>query len=89
MLDLRVRELIAAQLRRQHEEIRDELHVADDLGADSLDQTELLLAFEQEFDLKLEMPATGLGTVEQTIERLRRALEGQAVLDQEQSSSRA
>lgn len=88
MVDQRIREMIAEQLRRPKEEIRDDLHIATDLGADSLDQTEMLLAFEHEFGLKLEPPEAGFGTVLQVIQRIARAVEEKNARGTEASDTR-
>ena len=50
----RVKELIAEQLGLQPEDIRPECSFVDDLGADSLDLVELLMAFSDEFDIEID-----------------------------------
>ncbi|MBE7019878.1 MAG: acyl carrier protein [Ruminococcaceae bacterium] len=50
----RVKELIAEQLGLQPEDIRPECSLQDDLGADSLDLVELLMAFSDEFGIEIE-----------------------------------
>ena len=49
----RVKELIAEQLGLQPDDIRPECSFVDDLGADSLDLVELLMAFSDEFDIEI------------------------------------
>jgi len=44
-----VRTLVARQLRVDIEFVTSETHFADDLGADSLDRVELMLAIEDQF----------------------------------------
>ena len=53
LIDSKVREIIALQLGLGEEEIVPESSFAQDLGADSLDLTELVMAFEEEFGLDI------------------------------------
>lgn len=46
--------IIAEQLDIEPSKITPSSNVLDDLGADSLDLVELIMAFEGEFDLKVE-----------------------------------
>jgi len=50
----RVKKIIADQLGVKQEEVTDEAKFIDDLGADSLDTVELVMALEEEFGV--EMP---------------------------------
>ena len=52
-LDERVSELIVEQLGVSAEEIVSEASFIDDLGADSLDIVELVMAMEEAFDLEI------------------------------------
>jgi len=52
-LDTRVSELIVEQLGVSMEEIRPEASFIDDLGADSLGLVELVLAFEEAFEIDI------------------------------------
>jgi len=49
----KVRKIIAEQLGIDEEEITLESSFIDDLGADSLDIVELIMALEEEFDLEI------------------------------------
>lgn len=49
----RVINLIAEQLGVSQEEVTPEASFIDDLGADSLDTVELVMAFEEEFDIEI------------------------------------
>ncbi len=49
----RVKKIIAERLSVSEDEIRMDSSFLDDLGADSLDIVELIMAFEEEFDLKI------------------------------------
>ena len=52
-IEQRVRKIIAEQLGVNEAEIKTESSFVDDLGADSLDTVELVMAFEEEFDLEI------------------------------------
>jgi acyl carrier protein len=49
----KVRQIIVDQLGKEADEIKPESHFVQDLGADSLDIVELVMAFEEEFDLEI------------------------------------
>ena len=48
-----VRKVLAKQLRRPEEGITSESRIMEDLGADSLDNVELIMALEEEFGLEV------------------------------------
>ena len=50
----KVRELIADKLGVDKDEVTEEASLIDDLGADSLDLVDLVMVFEEEFDVKIE-----------------------------------
>jgi acyl carrier protein len=49
----RVREIIANELGVELEKVTDEASFVEDLGADSLDTVELVMAFEEEFGVEI------------------------------------
>jgi acyl carrier protein len=49
----RIVEIIATQLGIEEEDVTAAASVIDDLGADSLDVVELVMALEEEFDLEI------------------------------------
>ena len=53
-LESRVKEIIVEQLGVNESQVTPEASFIEDLGADSLDQVELVMAFEEEF--KAEIP---------------------------------
>ena len=53
-LESRVKDIIVDQLGVDPGEVTDSAHFIEDLGADSLDTVELVMAFEDEF--KIEIP---------------------------------
>lgn len=64
----KVIELIANQLNLKTEEIKPESQILNDLGADSLDVVEMLMALEEEFGITIPAEeATALATVEDVI----------------------
>ena len=49
----RVKEIICKQLGVEEDEVNPNAKFIEDLGADSLDTVELVMAFEEEFDLEI------------------------------------
>jgi len=49
----KVKAIIAEQLGVKSEEVTNEASFVDDLGADSLDTVELVMAFEEEFGIEI------------------------------------
>ncbi len=64
---LRVKQLIADRFERNIEEVTDDASFVDDLGADSLDITELLMTLEEEFNLEIDDDANNIVTVGEAI----------------------
>jgi acyl carrier protein len=59
-----VKKVVVDQLEVGEEEVTPAASFVDDLGADSLDQVELIMAFEEEFDLEIpDEDAEGIRTV--------------------------
>jgi acyl carrier protein len=52
-VEKRVKEIIVEQLGVSEEEVVPEASFIDDLGADSLDTVELVMALEEEFDIEI------------------------------------
>lgn len=49
----KVKQLVAEQLCISADDIKDDANIIDDLGADSLDVVELLMSFEDEFNVSI------------------------------------
>ncbi|MFQ5677942.1 MAG: acyl carrier protein [Gemmatimonadota bacterium] len=49
----RVKEIIAQELGVEQEKVTEEASFVEDLGADSLDTVELVMAFEEEFGIEI------------------------------------
>ncbi len=64
----KVKQLIAERFERNIDEVTDDASFVDDLGADSLDITELLMALEEEFNIEIDDDANNIVTVGQAIE---------------------
>lgn len=64
MIFEKVKEIIAEELGVEADTVTLESHLADDLGADSLDAIELIMAVEEEFDVQIDdSEATSIQTV--------------------------
>ncbi|MCR4437975.1 MAG: acyl carrier protein [bacterium] len=71
----RVKEIIVDQLGVDANEVTDQASFIDDLGADSLDTVELIMAFEEEFDIEIpDEEAEKLTTVGKALEYLEKKL---------------
>ena len=71
----KVIDLIVDQLGVDADNVTPEAHFIDDLGADSLDTVELVMAFEEEFDIEIpDEDAEKLETVGNAIEYLNKRL---------------
>ncbi|MGH1363102.1 MAG: acyl carrier protein [Calditrichia bacterium] len=52
-LEDKVRDIIIDKLGVAPEKVKEDAHFIDDLGADSLDTVELVMAFEEEFEVEI------------------------------------
>ena len=60
----RVKNIIVTQLGVKEEDVNNESKFIDDLGADSLDTVELVMALEEAFDIEIpDEAAEGIATV--------------------------
>lgn len=64
----KIKEVIANRLGRSIDEVTDEARFIEDLGADSLDLTELLMTLEEEFNIQLDDDANQIITVGDAIQ---------------------
>lgn len=72
----KVKEIIARELDVNIEQVTDEASFIEDLGADSLDTVELIMAFEEEFNISVPDEDTEkLQTVDQLIKYLEEKVE--------------
>jgi acyl carrier protein len=71
-IEKRVKEIIAEQLGLSLEEVANESSYVDDLGADSLDVVELVMALEEEFDIEIsDDELEKIRTVQDTIDYIK------------------
>ena len=52
-VEKRIKEIVAEQLGVEESQVTNEASFMDDLGADSLDTVELVMALEEEFDIEI------------------------------------
>jgi acyl carrier protein len=70
-LEEKVKDIIVDKLGVAPEKVKPEAHFIDDLGADSLDTVELVMAFEEEFNVEIpDDDAQQITTVKAAIEYL-------------------
>ncbi|MBP7080993.1 MAG: acyl carrier protein [Rhodocyclaceae bacterium] len=68
-IEQRVRKIVAEQLGVNESDIKSESSFVDDLGADSLDTVELVMALEEEFECEIpDEDAEKITTVQQAID---------------------
>lgn len=64
----KVQKIVAEQLSVDLEEVKPEASFANDLGADSLDTVELVMALEEEFEIEIpDEAAEGITTVQDAV----------------------
>ena len=65
----RVKAIIGEQLNVKDEEVSDQANFEDDLGADSLDIVELVMKFEEDFDIEIsDEDAEKIKTVQEAVD---------------------
>ncbi len=68
-IEEKVKKIVAEQLGSGEDEISNESSFIDDLGADSLDTVELVMALEEEFDIEIpDDDAEKIATVQAAID---------------------
>ncbi len=68
----KVRKIVSEQLSVEEAEVAPESSFANDLGADSLDTVELVMALEEEFDIEIpDEAAEGIGTVQAAVDYIK------------------
>ena len=68
-IEQQVKSIVAEQLGVKEEEVTNEASFVDDLGADSLDTVELVMALEEEFETEIpDEEAEKITTVQQAID---------------------
>ena len=70
-IELRVKKIVAEQLGVNETDIKNESTFVDDLGADSLDTVELVMALEEEFECETpDEEAEKITSVQQAIDHI-------------------
>ena len=73
-LENKIKEIICEQLDVPEADVVPEALYADDLGADSLDLVELIMAMEEKFDISIpDEEAEKIATVQDTIDFVKKA----------------
>ena len=73
----RVKKIVIEQLGVKEEEVTSESSFVDDLGADSLDTVELVMALEEEFDTEIpDEEAEKINTVQIAVDYIKANVEG-------------
>jgi acyl carrier protein len=68
-VEKRIKEIVAEQLGVEESQVSNESSFMDDLGADSLDTVELVMALEEEFDIEIsDENAEKIQTVQDAID---------------------
>jgi acyl carrier protein len=76
-IEARVKEIIVNELGVETEKVTDDASFVEDLGADSLDTVELVMAFEEEFGIDIpDEDAEQMRTVGEAISYLKKNAEG-------------
>lgn len=76
-IEAKVKEIIVQQLGVDESKVTLDASFVDDLGADSLDTVELVMAFEEEFNVEIpDEAAEKIATVRDAVEYLKQHLEG-------------
>jgi acyl carrier protein len=66
--DVKIKQIIAEKLGVSEDKVTTDASFVDDLGADSLDQVELIMAFEDAFDIEIpDEDAEKLKTVKDAV----------------------
>jgi len=72
----KIKKIICEQLDVPEKDVVPEASFVDDLGADSLDQVELIMAMEEEFDISIpDEDAEKIGTVQNAVDYIKKAQE--------------
>ena len=71
-IETKVKQIIVEQLGVDESQVDDTASFVDDLGADSLDIVELVMAFEEAFDIDIpDEDAEKIGTVKDAVEYIK------------------
>jgi len=75
-IEKRVRKIVVDQLGVREDQVTPNASFVDDLGADSLDTVELVMALEEEFDLEIpDEDAENIRTIGEAVDYIKEHLE--------------
>jgi acyl carrier protein len=75
----KVKKIVVEQLEVEADQVTPEANFANDLGADSLDTVELVMALEEEFDIEIpDEVAEKIDTVGKAVEHISSEIEAKA-----------
>lgn len=75
-IEVRVKKIVVEQLGVKEEEVTNDASFVDDLGADSLDTVELVMALEEEFETEIpDEDAEKITTIQQAVDYITAHLE--------------
>ena len=76
MIEKRIKEIMAEHLGVKLEDVKDDSNLIDDLGSDSLDGVELVMAMEEEFEIEIpDADAEKLTTVKEVTDYIKKQKE--------------
>ena len=79
-IEERVKKVVVEQLGVKENEVNNEASFVDDLGADSLDTVELVMALEEEFDTEIpDEDAEKITTIQQAINYISEYVEKEGI----------
>lgn len=71
----RVKKIVAEQLGVEIKDIKDDASFVNDLGADSLDTVELVMALEEEFEIEIpDEQAEKISTIQEAVDHIEQHL---------------
>jgi acyl carrier protein len=68
----KVVDIVVDQLQVSRDQVAEKTSFVDDLGADSLDQAELVMEFEDEFDINIPEDEEGIKTVGDAVDYIQK-----------------
>ncbi len=69
----RVKKIVIEQLGAKEDEVKNDASFVDDLGADSLDTVELVMALEEEFDIEIkDEEAEKITTIQEAVDFIKK-----------------
>jgi len=78
-IEARVKKIVVEQLGVKEEEVTNDASFVDDLGADSLDTVELVMALEEEFETEIpDEDAEKITTIQEAINYINSHMEEQS-----------